>query len=150
LDNNLREKIEHEISRINELFNSGKSLLDLCKLKEPDFIESSAAGSFLQSFYNGIESIILLIFKGMGENTPNNLHWHKELFEKAFEPTEKRSAIFKEEYKEKLAEYLAFRHFFRHSYGSEFDWKRLKPLMKGVEKLWKKLEKDIHRFLRFS
>ena len=148
MDNNLKEKIEHEISRINELFNSGKSLLDLCKLKEPDFTEASAVGSFLQSFYNGIESIISLIFKGMGENIPDDSHSHKKLFEKAFEHTEKRSVIFKDEYKEQLVEYLAFRHFFRHSYGSEFDWKRLKPLIKGVEKLWKKLEKDINKFIK--
>jgi len=61
LDDKLKEKIEHEILRINKLFDSGKPLLDLCKLKEPDFIEASAAGSFLQSFYNGIESIVLLL-----------------------------------------------------------------------------------------
>ena len=148
MDNNLKEKIEHEISRINELFNSGKSLLDLCKLKEPDFTEASAVGSFLQSFYNGIESIILLIFKGIGENIPSDLQWHKKLLEKAFEPTEKISAIFKNEYKKQLVEYLAFRHFFRHSYGFEFDWKRLKPLINRVEKLWKKLEKDITKFIK--
>jgi hypothetical protein len=58
LEYKLRGKIEHEILRINKLFDSGKPLLDLCKLKEPDFVEASAAGSFLQSFYNGIESMI--------------------------------------------------------------------------------------------
>jgi hypothetical protein len=52
LDNNLKEKIIiYEVSRINNLFDSGKPLLDLCKLKEPDFIESSAAALFLHSFY---------------------------------------------------------------------------------------------------
>jgi len=40
LDNFLKEKIEYEIARINKLFDSGKPLLDLCKIKEPDFIEA--------------------------------------------------------------------------------------------------------------
>ena len=147
MDNNLKKKIEHEISRINGLFASGNLLLDLCKLKEPDFVEASASGSFLQSFHNGIESIILLIFKGIGEKIPNDLQWHKKLFEMAFESTEKRQTLFKNKYKEQLAEYLSFRHFFRHSYGFEIDWKRLKPLINDVEDLWKELEKDINKFI---
>jgi hypothetical protein len=106
LDNNLKEKIIHEISRINDLFDNGKPLLDLCKIKKPDFIESSAAALFLHSFYNGIESIVLMISKTIEEDIPNNIQWHKELFEKAFEPTEKRTIIFREEYKEPFIEYL--------------------------------------------
>jgi len=147
LDNNVKEKIEHEISRINGLFANGKPLLNLCRLKEPDFIEASAAGSFLQSFYNGIENIILLIFKGIGEKIPNDLQWHKKLFEQAFESNEKRSILFRNDYKGRLVEYLSFRHFFRHSYGFEIDWKRLKPLINEVEELWKLLEKDINKFI---
>jgi PHD/YefM family antitoxin component YafN of YafNO toxin-antitoxin module len=44
LDNKLREKIEHEILRLNQLFDSGKPLLDLCKLREPDFITKNGTG----------------------------------------------------------------------------------------------------------
>jgi len=148
LDNKLKEKIEHEVLRLNKLFDSGKPLLDLCRLKEPDFVEASAAGSFLQSFYNGIESIVLLIFKTIGEDIPNDLQWHRKLFEKTFEANEKRTIIFRNEYKEELVEYLSFRHYFRHSYGYELDWNRLKPLINGVEKLWKVLEKDINKFIK--
>jgi hypothetical protein len=147
LDNKLKEKIEHEVFRLNKLFDSGKPLLDLCRLKEPDYIEASAAGSFLQSFYNGIESIVLLIFKTIGEDIPNDLQWHRKLFEKTFEANEKRTIIFKNEYKEKLVEYLSFRHYFRHSYGYELDWNRLKPLINDVEKLWEVLEEDINKFI---
>jgi hypothetical protein len=143
----LKEKIEHEIYRINKLFDSGKPLLDLCKTKEPDFIEASAAGSFLQSFYNGIEGIILLIFKNIDENIPNDLHWHKKLLDEAFVTNEKRTLLFRDEYKEKLFEYLSFRHYFRHSYGYEIDWKRLVPLINNVEEIWKILESDISRFM---
>ena len=148
MDDKLKEKIEHEIFRMNKLFDSGKPLLDLCKIKEPDFVELSAAGSFLQSFYNGSESIILLIFKSIKENIPNDLHWHKKLFEKTFETNGKRTAIFKNEYKEQFAEYLSFRHYFRHSYGYEIDWGRLKPLINDVEKLWETLEEDINKFVK--
>jgi hypothetical protein len=147
LDNKLKEKIEHEVSRINKLFDKGKPLLEICKRKEPNFVEASAAGSFLQSFYNGIESIIVLIFKTTGENIPNDAQWHKKLFETAFESNEKRTIIFRDECKELLVEYLSFRHFFRHSYGFEIDWTRMKPLIGGVETLWKILEEDVNKFM---
>ncbi|MDR0722546.1 MAG: hypothetical protein LBF75_07120 [Treponema sp.] len=95
MDNNLKEKIVYEISRINNLFDSGKPLFGLCKLKEPDFIESSAAALLLHSFYNGIESIVLMILKNIEEDIPNSFQWHKELFEKTFEITDKRTIIFR-------------------------------------------------------
>jgi len=147
LDDKLKEKIEHEILRINKLFDSGKPLLDLCKHKDPDFIEASAAGSFLQSFYNGIESIVLLIFKTIKEEIPNDIHWHRKLFEKTFEKNDKRTAIFQNNYKDQFIEYLSFRHFFRHSYGYEIDVVRLKPLIIGVEKLWEFIEGDMKKFI---
>ena len=147
MNSNLKEKIEYEVLRINKLFDSGKPLLDLCKLREPDFVEASATGAFLQSFYNGIEGIVLLIFKSIGENIPNDLQWHKKLFEKAFEANDHRTAIFRRECKGKLIEYLSFRHFFRHSYGYELDWKRLKPLISAVKELWRVLEEDMIKFI---
>ena len=148
LDNNIKQKIENEIAQINKLFDSGRPLLDLCKLKEPDFVEASAAALLLQSFYNGIESIILLIFKGLEEKIPNDFHWHKKLLERSFEVNEKRANIFKNENKELLTEYLTFRHFIRHSYGYQIKWQRLKPLINGVEEFWKLIEDDIKIFLR--
>jgi hypothetical protein len=67
LDNNAREKIEHEISRIDKLLNDAKPLLDLCKLREPDFVEITATAQILHSFYNGIESVVILFLKSVHE-----------------------------------------------------------------------------------
>jgi hypothetical protein len=147
LDSNLKGKIEHEVLRINKLFNSASPLLNLCGIKEADFVEASAAGSFLQSFYNGIESIVLLIFKTIGESIPNDFHWHKKLLENTFVANERRTIIFRNDYKEKLFEYLSFRHYFRHSYGFEIDLNRLTPLINGVKEFWKELENDINKFV---
>ncbi|GHV75920.1 hypothetical protein AGMMS49942_07410 [Spirochaetia bacterium] len=47
MDNNAKEKIEHEISRIEKLLNDAQPLLDLCKIREPDFIEITAAAQIL-------------------------------------------------------------------------------------------------------
>ncbi|WP_010258099.1 hypothetical protein [Treponema primitia] len=148
MNNVLKEKIEHEISRINKLFDKTKPLVDLCKIKEPDYIEASAAALFLHSLYNGIESIILLILKNIGEPIPNDFQWHKTLFEKTYEQNAKRTKIFTNDYKEQLEEYLSFRHFIRHSYGSEIEWSRLKPLINYSEELWKKVKDDFEQFIK--
>jgi hypothetical protein len=70
LNNGLKAKIAFEISQIDKLLNDSKPLLDLCKLKVPDFIEISAAALVLHSFYNGIENILVLIFKYYDEQLP--------------------------------------------------------------------------------
>jgi hypothetical protein len=44
-------------------------------------------------------------------------------------------------------EYLTFRHFIRHAYGSDIDWKRLKPLINYAEEMWKIIEEDIRQFI---
>jgi hypothetical protein len=70
LDNNIKEKIEYEISRIKKLIGDAKPLFDLCKLKEPDFIEITASAQILHSFYNGVESVVILFLKSINEKIP--------------------------------------------------------------------------------
>ena len=51
MDEKLKTKILFEISQIDKLLDSHKSLLDLCRVKIPDLIEMSASAMFLHSFY---------------------------------------------------------------------------------------------------
>jgi len=67
LDNGLKAKLLFEISQIDKLLNDSKPLFDLYTLKTPDFIEMSASAMVLHSFYNGIENILILIFKHYDE-----------------------------------------------------------------------------------
>jgi hypothetical protein len=71
LDDSVKIKIEHEISRIEKSLVDVKPLLNLCKIKDPDIIEMTAAAQVLHSFYNGVESIIVLFFKYLNEKLPN-------------------------------------------------------------------------------
>ena len=42
--------------------------------KRPDFIEISAAALLLHSFFNGVENILVLIFKHYGEELPTEIN----------------------------------------------------------------------------
>ena len=121
LDNGLRAKIVFEISQIDKLLDGSKPLLDLCKLKVPDFIEMSACAMVLHSFYNGIEKILVLIFKHYDGQLPNSHKWHMELLGKAFVSDKNRKQIFVNALQKPLEEYLKFRHFARHAYGFQLE-----------------------------
>jgi hypothetical protein len=147
LDETVKIKIEHEIFRIEKLITEAKPLLDLCKIREPDFIEITAAAQILHSFYNGVESVIIIFFKSLDEKLPNDTHWHKTLFEMAFGNNSKNVKIFDDDKKEKLVEYLSYRHFIRHSYSSELKWNEMAPLVNELDEIWKKVKIDFSNFI---
>ncbi len=110
-------------------------LWDVVKVRSPDPVEIRAVGSVLQTFYNGIESIlsILLEIKGQTESS-----WHKKLLENAL-----NKGIISEELFEKLDPYRRFRHKFRHSYGFTLTWDMMSPLMLELEDVFKKARSEL-------
>jgi hypothetical protein len=148
LDEIIKIKIEHEILRIEKSLDAVKPLLDLCKLKEPDIIEMTAAAQVLHSFYNGVESVIILFFKYKNEKLPNGIRWHKTLFEMAFGTNSKNIKIINDDIKRKLEKYLLFRHFIRHSYSSELDWNEMGPLIKEIDDIWTIIKSDFELFIK--
>ena len=147
MDNGLRTKLLFEISQIDRLISNYKPLLDLCNLKTPNYIEISAAAMLSHSFYNGIENILILIFKSYDEELPNGNKWHIELLDKAFISNKDRPQIFKSELQELLEEYLKFRHFIRHAYGFQFEWSMMEDLIKRIDNVWMSVREDINRFI---
>jgi hypothetical protein len=148
LDNSLKEKIKHEICRIEKLINDSKPLLDLCKIKTPDFIEVTASAQILHSFYNGVESVVIFFLKGINEEIPNDSRWHKTLLEKTFGLNSKNVIILREDIKEQMEKYMYFRHFIRHSYSSELKWSEMETLIKNLEETWKIVKNDFELFIK--
>jgi len=147
LDNAIIQKIQFEIEQIDELLGSASPLFDLCKIRDPDFVEKCGIALILQSFYNGIEKIMLLIIKNKDIDLPNGIKWHKELFDNSFKKTKNRTQIFREELYEQLNDYLQFRHFVRHAYGFKLKWEKMKNLLFNMNILWKEIKEDINIFI---
>ena len=147
MDENTKIKIRHEISRIDKSLDSVTTLLDLCRLKDPDIIEITAMAQVLHAFYNGAESVSLLILKYMNEKIPNDLKWHKAIFEMIFGSNSKNINILRDDIKKKLEKYLLFRHLIRHSYGSELIWNEMKPLANEILDIWKIMKTDFEMFM---
>jgi len=147
LDNNINAKVTYEISQIDKLISEAEPLLSLCKLKEPDFIEISAAAMVLHSFYNGVENILILMIKYYEGKLPNSNKWHMELLEKAFVPVENEKQILKNDLQEIMEEYLKFRHFVRHTYSYKLKWEQMEYLINSIENIWGIIKENLNSFL---
>jgi hypothetical protein len=148
LDSAIIQKIQFEIEQINELLGEANPLFNLCRNREPDFVEKCGIALILQSFYNGIEKIMLLIMKNKDMGLPNGIKWHKELFDNAFKETENRTCIIREELYEQLNDYLQFRHFVRHTYGFQLKWEKMKNILFDVNTLWEIIKEVINIFIK--
>ena len=147
MNNELKTKISFEISQVDKLINESQPLQDLCRLKTPDFIELSAAAMVLHSFYNGIENILLMIFKNYEEKLPSGNNWHIELLEKATNQNGDRKIIFDYEIKNQLEEYRKFRHIVRHTYNYKLNWAMMEGIMNNVNIIWSKIKESLNKFM---
>ena len=147
LDEIIKKKIEFEISQLDEHLSKSSVLVKKCAAQEPDYVELCAAGSILQSFYNGIENIILVISKNIDGAILRQGKWHSELLSSMFKPAEKRPAVFSESLYSILTDYMNFRHFFRHSYGYSMKWEKLSHLFIDINSNWKIIKKELEDFI---
>lgn len=141
------EKIQFEIDEIDQLLESYKSLIDRCISKTPDLVELTAIATILHSFYSGIEKVFVLIAKEIDLELPNEHDWHKKLLIQMSKPNNKRTIVISEEMLNTLNEYLAFRHFFRHSYSFHLNWNKVEDISTRINIVWRKIRLELNDFI---
>jgi hypothetical protein len=142
----IEKTIKFELKELDSLFSLYKNeLLEL--EREANLVELTAMASVLHSFYSGVEKILLVVAKKIDENVPYDINWHKSLLFQMTKENEKRDAVISGEMKDILLKYLAFRHFYRHSYSSQLRWDKMEFLIRPIEKNWEKFESEITDFL---
>ena len=147
MDNRLQIKIRYEIDQIDRLLENAYPLIKTLNLKTPDFVELSAAGSVLHSFYNGVENIFSMIEKHYGLQITESSSWHKELLKNIQTASTQRQPIISGITASGLSEYMMFRHFYRHAYGFQLDWEKMKHLVFNLTGQWKTLKTELNSFL---
>ena len=81
---------------------------------------------------------------------PEGANWHQELLNQmSIEVPGVRPAVISTELKEKLEEYRGFRHVVRNVYTYHLDSAKVKPLVKNIGRVRKKLEKELSAFAKF-
>ncbi|MBQ8678228.1 MAG: hypothetical protein IJ530_00525 [Treponema sp.] len=143
MDNAAKTKINYEISQIDELIDKSQVLLSLVKNKEPDFVEITAIGGILHSFYNGIENIFVLIGKTLDFDFKSSPQWHRNLIDCMFEQPD----FLPSDLRLLLTEYMGFRHFYRHTYGYTIKWEKCSHLFLGLPDFWNTVKTAISRYI---
>jgi len=111
-----KKNLKAEILNITEIISHIPKHSVLHKLS---ILELAGTASMLQSVYNGFENILKQCFIKNKIKFPSGNNWHKELIELSVE-----NKILKLETYNMLKKYLAFRHFFIHSYAMDVDCKK--------------------------
>lgn len=114
---NVASQVKLEIGQIDQLLVAYADLFDIVYQRAPDMIEIAALASVLHSFYNGLENVFLSIAKGIDQKVPTGSQWHRDLLLQMTQRTVNRGPVISTELAQKLADYLGFRHFYRHTYS---------------------------------
>ena len=134
-----QERIEFELRQIEKELKIINVLKKVIINTELDDIQIRAAASSLHSIYNGIEKILLIRIKDLDSDFKLDDKWHTRLLTKASD-----YGVITKELADGLKELMAFRHFYRHTYGFMLDNELLKPLIFNIEKLLKQFRKEMH------
>ena len=145
----LISEIKSERDRLASLIEELQDLEDEMD-GEPTGVELRAAGSILHDYYTGLEKIFRLIALELDGDLPSGEDWHKRLLDRmAGEIEDLRPPVIDGGLKEQLAEYLRFRHLFRHMYGFELRWTRCKPLVQKLPQIHRKITTAFDEFEDF-
>ena len=129
----LKVEIRDGLVNLDRIINQAKLLLVEVR-QEPGFIEINAAGKLVHDFYSGVERIFERITVRLGPGLPGGPGGHTLLLRSMESEVEGvRSAVINHELALCLLDYLRFRHLFRHTYGYELQWDKLRPLIESLE-----------------
>lgn len=143
----LKLEITGEMTALMRIVNEAKLLLTSVST-EPSSIELSAAGKLVHDFYNGVERIFERVATRLGPGLPSGEGWHTLLLRSMeMEAQGIRPPVIDHELALQLVDYLRFRHLFRHSYGYELQWEKLRPLVQALEETLSTLRLQIGTFI---
>ena len=144
---NLDTVIRTEVDNLKKELDSVEPLLAKLRIEDPDPIELRAVATTLHAFYGGIERIFLQVAKHIDENMPAGASWHRALLNQMVAPIDARNAVIDEAFRDRLSEYLGFRHFYRHAYPMSLKWDRIQPLVNTLQQTHQELEVAMVRFI---
>ena len=138
----LREKVEAELEQMDQAL---RELPGARRVKKLSVLELGGTASLLSSLYHGVQNILKQGLLAVGVALPSGAAGHRDLLQSACE-----HGIVSAELRDRLAPYMAFRHFFTHAYGFDLDPERLAPLVRDVRAVYGCFKKEARRFVRMQ
>lgn len=146
----LHKQIAVELQQLHRLLEVHRPLLARCASELPDEIEISALAAMLHSFYTGIENIFKRIVLESGDTLPSGEAWHRKLLDVMSNAGQKRAALISAPLRDRLREYLRFRHVFRQAYSFDLRWDKMASLVLECDQTLRLLESELGGLLQTS
>jgi predicted nucleotidyltransferase len=143
----LKNEIALELNNLQRLVEESKALVN--SLSEgPSSVELRALGSIVHDFYTACERIFERVAVYVGPGVPLGDNWHISLLRSMEVQIEgKRPAVLEHQLAARLLDYLRFRHLFRHTYGYELEWDKLRTLVERLEMTKTSLGQQLNNFV---
>jgi uncharacterized protein YutE (UPF0331/DUF86 family) len=138
----LQEKIEAELEQMERAL---RELPGMRRVSNLSVLELGGTASLLSSLYHGVENILKQGLLALQIALPGGAAWHRDLLQKACE-----QRIISTQVRDRLAPFMAFRHFFTHAYGFDLDPQRLAPLVREVRPVYASFKKEARQFVRLQ
>jgi hypothetical protein len=138
----LRRRVDVEIANIDRVLAELPAANGLERLST---LEPAGVATLLHNFYTGIENVLKQILAAKGMALPQGPAWHKELVALACD-----KGVVSEGLKERLGEYLGFRHFFSHAYALDLYPHAMEPLVGNAASVCELFKNDIAAQLRHA
>lgn len=137
-DDRDRQLLASELDQIRKELAILDRILGKRRRIERDQVQIHAAASCLHSIYNGMEKMLETALKTKGHSVKESPTSHSDLLTAAMS-----LGVISEEMAISLRSYMAFRHFYRHTYGFIIDNELLNPLLRRVAEVVETLAKEL-------
>jgi predicted nucleotidyltransferase len=143
----LRLEIDDELRNLERVVKELTEFLQHAPT-EPHKIQVQGLAKYLHDFYNGAERLFERIAVRIDEDLPPGSSWHTLLLQRMGQPFgSRRPAVIDRALEEELVEYLRFRHLFRHTYGYDLKWSRVRELSQVLPGVLAALQAQLRTFL---
>ncbi|MFQ5854995.1 MAG: nucleotidyltransferase family protein [Anaerolineae bacterium] len=143
----LRLEIEAEVRNLERIADRARENTATVVV-EPSEVEVQGIAKYVHDFYNGVERIFERIAVRLDGDLPAGPSWHTLLLQRMGQPFPGvRPAVIDRALEVELAEYLRFRHLFRHTYGYDLEWKRVQELSRALPDVLEPLDEQLTAFL---
>ncbi len=153
--------LDHQVQTLRAEIEKSFSVLSRIEAYLIDFQEQRLSGTpgldeamiltqALSNYYTCLETLFLRISKFF-ENDLDREQWHRSLLEKmTLEIPDTRRRVISDAVYHGLFELLKFRHFSRYYFELDYDWDKLRFLLKKFNDIRAQVRADLAEFDRFA